>query len=176
MKKKILILGGTGYLGSNIAINLSEGCDVTVTGKQPLNIFLEENLLKNNIQYKKLKLADLKNNLEFIENFHQIIFAIPNLQPHISRPFFHSDFFLEFLSNKEIDIVLESNPYPALCIVNSFYYQDKLNCELSPRLKRYILNNYSKYVDEFDSVQIKHFGRKLYLKSSLLERIRKLSK
>lgn len=117
-KKKILILGGTGYLGSNIAISLSKECDVTVTGKQPLKIFLKENFFKNSIQYKQLKLSDFKSNLEFIESFHQIVFAIPNLQPHISRPLFHSDFLnivsptkkiFKFASSKNIKIIFLSS-------------------------------------------------------------------
>ena len=118
MKNKILILGGTGYLGSNIAIRLSNVHDVTVTGKQPVNIFSKEDFVKNRISFERHRLTDLKNNLEFIKKFDQIIFAVPNLQPHISRPLLHSDFFkivgptkkiFKFASSEGIKIIFLSS-------------------------------------------------------------------
>jgi len=90
--KKVLILGGTGYLGSNIATSLSSYCYVTITGRKSvksyfLNIFQDKNII-----FETTDLLDLNKIFALIDVNEYVIFTIPNIQPHQSRPFFHSDF------------------------------------------------------------------------------------
>ncbi len=89
-------------------------------------------------------------------NASSILFSLNNQRFIIGKPF------LKFLSKKELDIVLEMNPEPALCIVNSLYYKEKYNLKLSKRLKRYLSNNRDKYTAEFDNIQEKHFKEIIY--------------
>jgi UDP-glucose 4-epimerase len=77
--KKVLILGGTGYIGTNLAIYLNEFYDITVTGRNHLNIFLQK---YSKIKFKALKLSD-RTQLELIvKDFEVFILLIPNRQPH----------------------------------------------------------------------------------------------
>ena len=77
--KKVLILGGTGYIGTNLAIYLSEFYDITVTGRSNLNIFLQKH---SNIKFLKLKLSNTEIIKSIVENYDVFIMLIPNLQPH----------------------------------------------------------------------------------------------
>jgi UDP-glucose 4-epimerase len=77
--KKVLILGGTGYIGTNLAINLTKFYDVTVTGRKDLNIFLQKH---SNIKFLKLKLSNTEIIKSIVENYDIFIMLIPNLQPH----------------------------------------------------------------------------------------------
>ena len=101
-------------------------------------------------------------------NFSSIIFSINKKEFIVGKPF------LRFLRDKKIDVVFEKNPYPALCIVNTFYYSDKFSINITDRLKSYILSNYEYYKADLDKVQIKHFGKILYSKDELYSRITNL--
>lgn len=85
-------------------------------------------------------------------NFSSIVYD------YSKKNFIFSHDFLTFLSNKKIDLVLEDNPQPQLCIVNAIYYKNKLNLELAYNLKRYIVMNFDRYTKEdYRYIQIKHF-------------------
>lgn len=76
------------------------------------------------------------------------------------------DGFISFIENKKkvLNIVLEDNPFPALCIIKAFEYTEKYNLDFSKDLKAYILKYYKIKSDELISTQIKHYG---YLKFSM---------
>jgi hypothetical protein len=101
-------------------------------------------------------------------NFSSIIFSLNNKDFTIGKPF------LRFLKYKKIDVVFEENPYPGLCIVNSFYYSDKYHFKLSRKLVEYILANYEDNINDFENIQIKHFGEIIYEKTYLNRRINEL--
>jgi hypothetical protein len=101
-------------------------------------------------------------------NFSSIIYSLQDKKFIIGKDF------LRFLRDKEIDIVSQSNPYPELCIVNSFYYSDKLNIKLAKKLRIYIINNYVNNIDKCEVIQIKHFNEIKYTKRVLMEKITKL--
>jgi UDP-glucose 4-epimerase len=112
--KKVLILGGTGYIGTNLSIYLSEFYDITVTGRSDLNIFLQK---YPKIKFKKLKLSDLNMLKLFVQNFDVFILLIPNQQPHqveknvsddlieIIKP---TEFFFNLLSKESKKLVFAS--------------------------------------------------------------------
>lgn len=90
-------------------------------------------------------------------NFSSIVYDYNN------QMFIATSDFLRFLQTKKIDLVLEDNPLPELCIINSIYYKNKFNLELSNHLKEYIVNNFPKHSKEdYQSIQIKHFKSELY--------------
>jgi UDP-glucose 4-epimerase len=91
--KKLIILGGTGYLGTNLATNLSNKFLVTVTGKRNLFPFLQELFNTQNISYHKTEIINLRKIFSLIDQNDYIIYAVPNTQPHQVKPVFHSDFF-----------------------------------------------------------------------------------
>lgn len=71
--------------------------------------------------------------------------------------------FINFIENRELDLVLKSNPMPELCLVNTIYYHEKFNLKVSNKLKLYYLEYFLDYSEtQFDLVQIKHFGKILY--------------
>jgi UDP-glucose 4-epimerase len=77
--KKVLILGGTGYIGTNLAIYLSEFYDITVTGRSTTNSFLQK---YSKIKFKTLKLSDKDQIKSIVKNFEVFVLLIPNRQPH----------------------------------------------------------------------------------------------
>lgn len=77
--KKVLILGGTGYIGTNLAIYLSEFYDITVTGRSNLNSFLQK---YSKIKFKALKLNDGSELKSIVKDFDVFVLLIPNRQPH----------------------------------------------------------------------------------------------
>ncbi|RPJ72547.1 MAG: hypothetical protein EHM20_13610 [Alphaproteobacteria bacterium] len=99
-------------------------------------------------------------------NFSSILFSLKD------KKFIIGKHFLRFLRDKKLDVVLETNPYPALCIVNSFYYANKFNLKLSGKLEEYILKNYRQNIELFDQTQLKHFGRIMYSQTELIHRIK----
>ena len=101
-------------------------------------------------------------------NFSSILFSLNN------KEFIVGKNFLEFLNNKKLDVVLEANPFPELCIVNTFYYSEKFNLKLSKNLKEYIIKNYNKYHTKINDAQINHFQNILYTEDDMLRRVNEL--
>jgi predicted house-cleaning noncanonical NTP pyrophosphatase (MazG superfamily) len=98
-------------------------------------------------------------------NFSSILYSLNRKEFLIGKDF------LKFIRDKEIELVLDKNPYPELCIVNSFYYSDKLNLKLGEKLKTYLKLNYQDYQDDLSQIQIKHFQKVIYSPSTLKKRI-----
>lgn len=103
-------------------------------------------------------------------NFSSIVYDYKNNQ------FIVGDAFLEFMNSHTLDYVYEENPYPDLCVVNTLYYSQKLNCGISNRLKSWILQHEMETLfHEYEDVQKKHFGRVLYDNKSITEFIKSIS-
>ena len=81
--KKVLILGGTGYIGTNLALYLCNAYDVTVTGRENTNGILNQN---KNIKFLKLRLNDSHLINEIVDIYDIFIMLIPNIQPHNKVP------------------------------------------------------------------------------------------
>jgi len=92
--KKVLILGGTGYIGTNLALYLCNEYDVTVTGRENINEILNQN---NNIKFLKLKLNDLHLINDIVDIYDIFIMLIPNTQPHNKVP--NNEYELEEIIN-----------------------------------------------------------------------------
>lgn len=90
--KKIIIFGGTGYLGTNLALSLSEQFKVTVTGRRDVAVFLKVLLNSKNVHIEKIEISKLSGAYSLIDQNDYIVYAVPNIQPHQVRPVFHSDF------------------------------------------------------------------------------------
>lgn len=90
-------------------------------------------------------------------NFSSVVFDFNNSE------FIPSTSFNHFLDTKELDMVLEDNPMPQLCIVNTIYYMTKFNLNVSFKLKNYCLQYFDKFSEEdFNEVQVKHFNEVKY--------------
>jgi hypothetical protein len=85
--------------------------------------------------------------------------------------FIYSKHFLRFLRDKEIDYVFKPNANYALCVVNAFYYKEKLHLRFSERLKKYLVELDHKYASKYEDAQLKHFGKVLYSQHELAEKI-----
>jgi hypothetical protein len=86
-------------------------------------------------------------------NFSAIVFDF-NI-----KQFLYGKEFLDFLKTGKVDLVLEENPMPQLCIVNTIYYKEKYRLDISRHLEDFCISNFHKYDEnEYKNVQIKHFG------------------
>lgn len=114
--------------------------------------FLEDTWALKNKKVNRLlfKSYDLPNTAFF--NFSSVIFNYNN------KSFISNQNFINFITKKEIDLVLEENPYPELCIVNTLYYKQKYHLKVSKNLKKYYTENFPKLSENcFNKVQEKHF-------------------
>ena len=65
-----------------------------------------------------------------------------------------------FLDSRTLDIVLEENPLPELCVLNTIYYTKKYNLNISSKLADYVKDKFSKIEkDRFLYIQMKHFNQ-----------------
>ncbi len=99
-------------------------------------------------------------------NFSSILFDYNN------KNFINSLEFTHFLETKVLDLVLEENPLPQLCIINTLYYKEKFKLKISEKLKKFCIlffNRFSK--EDFDSIQLKHFKLIKYSYEDIKENI-----
>ncbi|GAB2678220.1 hypothetical protein GCM10027036_34840 [Flavihumibacter cheonanensis] len=98
-------------------------------------------------------------------NFSSILYSFEE------NSFIYTKYFLRFLRDKKIDYVFEPNANYALCVVNSFYYQDKLKLDFTDKLKEYLQKLNKKYSSDYENVQLKHFGEIIYSKTEIQKEI-----
>ena len=101
-------------------------------------------------------------------NFSSILYSLND------RSFIIGKDFLRFLRDKKIELVLDKNPNPELCLVNSFYYCDKLKLKLGEKLKKYLKANIDQYSHNLEYIQIKHFNKILYTSTELQNRVQNM--
>lgn len=101
-------------------------------------------------------------------NFSSIIFSLNK------QEFIIGIDFLRFIRDKRIEIVSKKNPYPELCIVNSFYYKEKLNFAFGKKLKQYIIDHFDENYEKLELIQLKHFNKVKYSKSWLKKELKNL--
>lgn len=101
-------------------------------------------------------------------NFSSIIFHLNN------NKFTCTKYFARFLRDKKIDIVFAPNANNALCVINTLYYADKYKFKIADKLMRHIKQIYKANIDKFEETQLKHFGKILYPKEEIIERVQKL--
>ncbi len=98
-------------------------------------------------------------------NFSAIIYSFRESK------FYASNRFCQFLRDKKIDLVYEPNANLPLCVVNTFYYEDKLGLKVAARMKRHILSLHKRLHTEYRTVQEKHFGKILYSDNDILQKL-----
>lgn len=87
----------------------------------------------------------------------------------------NNNYFQSFIESKTLDIVLEENPLPELCILNTVYYTNKYDLKISKKLANYIISTFSKINNErFIKVQKNHFNKVIYEMNQLQREIEKL--
>jgi hypothetical protein len=100
-------------------------------------------------------------------NFASIVYS------YNGNRFYHTPDFAKFLRDREIDITYYPNANIPLCVVNSFYYADKLGLPLGEKLMKYIRHKFKVESEEYSAVQLKHFGRILFTNQDMAARIEK---
>lgn len=103
-------------------------------------------------------------------NFSAIIFSFNE------NKFYNHNAFLAFLRDKEINFLFEPNANTSLCIVNTFYYSDKYKLKVSNKLMRYVIKMHKSGMRNYELIQKKHFGKILYTRKDIEQRILNLSK
>lgn len=141
----------------NYKINSFNGYKITLAGFT-IDLWKVESTwaIKNQKHKEKGELGELFD--EYVLpystffNFSSIIFD------YYAKVFVYTKDFKDFLETRILDLVLESNPLPELCIVNTIYYKEKFKLKISEKLKRYCINKFKNYHPSiFDEIQLKHF-------------------
>jgi UDP-glucose 4-epimerase len=100
--KRLLLFGGTGYIGLNLALTLGLENEVTITGRNPVNKKVVPLLEAQKISFAKVHIYNFSECKKLIDNHDQIIFLVPNLQPHDSRNTLYSDYLSIILPSMKI--------------------------------------------------------------------------
>ncbi|WP_312921738.1 hypothetical protein [Empedobacter brevis] len=112
--------------------------------------------IKNNLIYPKLFLNESLPETSFF-NFSAVIFDVK------SKEFIYNNKFRDFIQSKNLDIVLENNPLPQLCIVNIIYYKRNYLLDLSENTMKYYLKYFNDFDEEqYNLIQLKHFSEVIY--------------
>ncbi len=89
----------------------------------------------------------------------EAIAAELDTQPGRARQVYGRTFFRS-IQERLLEINLEENPFPGLCVVRSLVIARKLNFAIGPRLIRFIAHHGSRMdVEEFEAMQLTHYGR-----------------
>jgi hypothetical protein len=90
-----------------------------------------------------------------------VFFNIDSIAVNLSNEQVYASKFLEALQTKFLDIILESNPYPDLCVLRAFVFEKRKQLRFSEQLIEYIskwVNSTVNPVNTLIEVQQKHYG------------------
>lgn len=73
----------------------------------------------------------------------------------------------QFYVKNELDIVFESNPYPALCIVKTYDYYCQHEIQIAKDLRDFVLKKYRIEEDKLEQIQKDYYGEIKYAKKDL---------
>lgn len=171
---------------------LSRDLDIVVRNLKSLRLplcFVRSNAIsKNSFGGYKVKIGELTIDVWDIENTWSllqkpVLKATPNTLVKTAffnfsaivydlkrQSFVFGRDFVEFYSSRAIDVVNESNPNDALCIVNAMYYAIKLGSPIRYNLCKWIVDHY-KADYQYEHVQLLHFHSLLYSRE-VIERFR----
>jgi hypothetical protein len=181
----------------NFFLNINDNRDLDIVLESPIEI--EEFLTKTNFKLNsfggyKFQFENTNIDLWFLDNTwslknHQLTlnFQLDRYIPQTAffnfsavmysynkQQFIYTKHFLRFLRDKKLEMVYAPNPNNALCIVNTFYYRDKLKMKIGEKLKEHIRKISSSNLGQTSSVQEKHFGEILYTEEELKKLIEEL--
>lgn len=193
-KTNVLIFSG---VIRNFFLNINDNRDLDIVLESPIE--MEEFLIKTNFKINsfggyKIQFENTNIDLWFLDNTwslknHQLTlnFQLDRYIPQTAffnfsavmysynkQQFIYTKHFLRFLRDKKLEMVYAPNPNNALCIVNTFYYRDKLKMKIGEKLKEHIRKISSSHLGQTSSVQEKHFGEILYTEDELKILIEKL--
>ena len=144
------------------------GYKVSIEGTNIDLWFLKDTWAINNSQISlDMELARYIPQTAFF-NFSSVIYSLNDGR------FIYTKHFLRFLRDKQINIVYTPNANYALCIVNTFYYSDKLKLNIGEKLRNHIKKIASNNINYTDQAQEKHFGEILYSMDELKKKIDEL--
>lgn len=170
--------------------------DIVVSKRLPINFFSVGEIRKfriyrNQFGGLKLKKGDLSIDIWYIEdtwgvrvlrmratpyslirtaffNFSAIVFD------YRRKKFIYDNHFETFIKTRKLDIVFPQNPNIALCIINLVHYASTRLYSLSPKAQKWLLQHYKEGYD-YETVQIKHFGKKIYNGSDIEKFVKQYS-
>lgn len=103
-------------------------------------------------------------------NFSSIIFCVNR------KKFYYTEHFLKFLKDRKIDYVEKANANRGLCVVNTFFYADKFNLRIEPRLLDLVRDFDRRNDFDYKEIQLKHFGKVLFNDNEIENRLSSDSK
>lgn len=153
--KKLVIFGGTGYLGTNLATSLSKEFYVSVTGRRDRSLYSSHLFNGCDIGYHRLEIKHIHRVYRLIDENELIIFAVPNIQPHQPRPILHSDY-LEIIKPSEKIFKYASQRAKRIIFLSSggSVYGDGRNRILSEDSAAEPIDKYGKYKLRLDKLLI----------------------
>ncbi|NIH20291.1 hypothetical protein [Morganella morganii] len=87
----------------------------------------------------------------------------------------NNNHFQSFIESKILDIVLEENPLPELCILNTIHYTNKYNLKVSEKLAYYVTSTFPKInKNRLMQIQKNHFNKIIYEINQLQREVEKL--
>ncbi len=99
-----------------------------------------------------------------------VFFNLDAIAINLTKNILYGNIFFQALSSRTLDIVLENNPFPDLCILRAFVLKEKYNMSFSQRMKNYILDHctdVSKTLSNLTSIQQSHYGYQYYNRNQL---------
>ena len=123
-----------------------------------------------NLEGQLLDIWSLESTWAFREKFispsvsnltETVFFNIDSIAVNLSNEQVYASKFLEALETKFLDIILERNPYPDLCVLRAFVFEKRKHLRFSEQLIEYISKWVNRTVDPVNTlieVQRKHYG------------------
>lgn len=90
-----------------------------------------------------------------------VFFNIDSVAVNLSTQQAYASKFVEALETNSLDIVLENNPYPDLCVLRALVFENRKGLKFSSKLRQYIsewINKTITPIHKLLEVQHKHYG------------------